>query len=492
LRKIALRAWPYALAAIATIPIWIVRRPPIQDYPEHLAALRILHSFHDPAYGFDENLILALTRTQYVGYYFVGHVLAYVVGVDIAHRLLTCLWLGGAILSMRFLLRVLDRDERGCLFIVPLLYGPLFIVGLLPFLIGIPLLFLVVAACALQLATPSRKHSAIVAGLSTLLCLWHVVPYAIACAGAVAMARKRIVQLWAFAPSTVICTLWLFFTDAGTQVRESIFAPAHRLGTREAFFDAYAWVGDTFRDHSDEIVFGALIVLVLAGAIASFRSPRPLVRGYVFLPLTAAALYVVLARDRGFIWPLAQRFPMLVVALAIPLLAFPSGRLGKAMTAALGTLAIASVVLVSVHFVRFEHREIGAFDEALDVIGPRKKVASLIFDRHSTIIHYAPFLHFGSYYQAEKGGVVMFSFAGYNHWPVDFQPGKYPPPGGPAPPMWEWWPERVSPDRDLSPYFDFVLVRGPGFPPSVCYTQVFDKDRWSVYQRTDPACHSAE
>jgi hypothetical protein len=179
---------------------------------------------------------------------------------------------------------------------------------------------------------------------------------------------------------------------------------------------------------------------------------------------------------------------MLVVALAIPLLAFPSGRLGKAMTAALGVLAIATVTLVSLHFVRFDREEVGAFDEALDVIGPRKKVASLIFDRHSTIIHYAPFLHFGSYYQAEKGGVVMFSFAGYNHWPIDYKPGKYPPPGGPAPPMWEWWPERVSPDRDLAPYFDFVLVRGAGFPPSICYRQVFDKNRWSVYERTDPPC----
>ena len=142
------------------------------------------------------------------------------------------------------------------------------------------------------------------------------------------------------------------------------------------------------------------------------------------------------------------------------------------------------VALVSVHFVRFEREEVGSFDAALDAIGPKKRVAALIFDRHSTIIHYAPFLHFVSYYQAEKGGVVMFTFAGYNHWPIDFKPGKYPPPGGPARPMWEWEPERVSPDRDLQPYFDAILVRGSGMPESKCYARTFEGDRWSVYERT--------
>ena len=44
-----------------------------------------------------------------------------------------------------------------------------------------------------------------------------------------------------------------------------------------------------------------------------------------------------------------------------------------------------------------------------------------------------PFLHFGSYYQLQKGGVVQFTYAGYTHWPVDFKPGRYPPPGIPAP-----------------------------------------------------------
>lgn len=153
------------------------------------------------------------------------------------------------------------------------------------------------------------------------------------------------------------------------------------------------------------------------------------------------------------------------------------------MTGALVGLAIAMIALVTVHFRRFEREEVGSFDAAIDAIGPNKRVVALVFDKHSKIIQYAPFLHWVEYYQAEKGGVVMFSFAGYNHWPIDFQPGKYPPPGGPARPMWEWEPERVSVD-ELGSYFDYVLVRGGAFPESDCYHRVFESDRWRVYQRT--------
>ena len=42
-------------------------------------------------------------------------------------------------------------------------------------------------------------------------------------------------------------------------------------------------------------------------------------------------------------------------------------------------------------------------------------------------------MHFVSYYQVEKGGVVQFAYTSFPHWPVQYQEGKFPPAGHRAP-----------------------------------------------------------
>jgi hypothetical protein len=94
-----------------------------------------------------------------------------------------------------------------------------------------------------------------------------------------------------------------------------------------------------------------------------------------------------------------------------------------------------------------------------------------------------PFLHFGSYYQVEKGGIVEFTYAGYAHWPVDFLPGHYPPPGRSARLRWEWTPEQV-PIAEIYPYYDYVLTRGGGFrPPVGTYHVRWSSGRWAVWEK---------
>jgi hypothetical protein len=110
-------------------------------------------------------------------------------------------------------------------------------------------------------------------------------------------------------------------------------------------------------------------------------------------------------------------------------------------------------------------------------------VCALIYDKSSATMKNVPFLHFGSYYQEATGGVVMFTFAGYLHWPVDFKPGHYPPPGTPARERWEWTPEQV-PIGEIFPYYDYVLTRGNGFqPPGGTYHVKWHSDHWTVWAK---------
>jgi hypothetical protein len=163
----------------------------------------------------------------------------------------------------------------------------------------------------------------------------------------------------------------------------------------------------------------------------------------------------------------------------------PQGGRGWVITGLALLVGLSSIGNVCTHFVRFQLDEVGDIDGAIDAMEPRKRVCALIFDKGSGIVNDVPFLHFGSYYQARKGGLIQFSNSGALYWPVRFKPGHFPPPGTRPRLRWEWMPERVSID-ELYPYYDYVLVRGGGFrPPRGKFHLQWRGDRWSVYQRDD-------
>jgi hypothetical protein len=147
-------------------------------------------------------------------------------------------------------------------------------------------------------------------------------------------------------------------------------------------------------------------------------------------------------------------------------------------------LALFSFVEVEKAFAAFEREEVGELDAALSVIPPGESVAGLIFDRGSRYVKFSPFLQYAALYQAQKGGVVMFTFADFPQSPFRFKESSRPPR---VPPRWEWMPQRVDPARDLT-WYDYVLVRGgPGriARESAHWAQVFAGPQWRVYRRNE-------
>src|SRR5262249_31221822 len=141
------------------------------------------------------------------------------------------------------------------------------------------------------------------------------------------------------------------------------------------------------------------------------KKPRAELRGFVVVPLACLFLYLHTGDSLGEVWLFAQRFPVPGLIAAIPLLRMPTGNLGAPVTALALALGGGSTVNVCKHFIAFQLEEVGDFDGALDHIEPKKHVAALIYDKGSRVMNMAPFLHFGSYYQAEKGGIIQFSYS---------------------------------------------------------------------------------
>jgi hypothetical protein len=482
------------IAVLVTAPAWIVKYPPIQDLPFHLATIRIVKSLNDPAYGLADHFVLTLGRTQYVSYYVVGAALALVVGVTGAGIALMGLYLGGTLLGVRELLRALGKDERLCLFVVPLLYNTMFILGLFPFLLGVTVMFFALATTVRWFEEPTPARGVTLAVLAFVLFFTHIFPFGLFGIAFALMFPWTRPRRWLHygaptVPALLALGYWTFLTEAGRMTSGALGGDMHgRKTLTQALPDAFTWITNIFTSAQDEaalITLAILAILALGLAQGDREDVKPHARVYALLPIACIILYFNTGEGYGYVWLVAQRFPILALMTGIPLLRMPKGFRGLVVTLLALLLAAGSVVTTCKEFIRFQLTEVGDFDEALEAMDPRKKVAALIFDRGSSVVTWVPFLHFGSYYQAKKGGVVQFTYAGYAHWPVDFQPDKYPPPGGgPARVRWEWTPELASARDELYPYYDYVLVRGGGFhAPRELYTLKFQGDRWQVWER---------
>ena len=511
-----------AVAVMAAIPAWVVDHPPVMDWPFHLATIRVVADFGDPAFGFADHFTLTLWRTQYVLFYLLGAVLSAVVGVHAAMMTLVSGYLAGTVLGMAALLRALGRDPRVALLVAPVLPNVLFYYGLFPFLIGVPLVLF-------GLAVALRHFDAVTSGemagrrgwiravglgvLALALFFTHAFPFLIFGLGFAALFPWRFPRRWLLAggpvvPSLVAAVIWAVGTEAGQLSLGALTdgGSGQRLALDAALADIPHWLMDALASTRDDALFLAFLGLVFlastlaqgAGpAVAAEGGPTPdgLVRPaspwrlrlHALLPLACAVLYFRSPQGNGYLWLIAQRFPMLFVITALPLLRFPGGRAGHVVTALAALLALLTTWSTVAAFRAFERDDVGDFDAAAAQLPPRAKVAALIFDKGSSTTNgrFAPFLHFGSYVQADHGGVVMFSYAGYAHWPFDFAPGKAPPGGSPARLRWEWTPERVSARDELAPYYTHVLVRGDRFRPADApFQRVYDGARWDVWENT--------
>jgi hypothetical protein len=515
-------AWLVALLAaalLASSAFWLTLRPPLQDLPQHLAAARVLLDRDHPGFRFDEFFVADWLRSQYLGTYVLLGALFYPLRLCCDEPLL---WASRAVLTLlalawplswELLYRQLGRRAGLGAFSLVFFFNAHLILGFTNFLLGI-------VACVLALVCLSAARARLRSGASAggyaigwgaaaLACFYfHVVPFGLlagvlaVCAArelgsalrqrasrAANMPARRLQVAWlyvAFLPALLAALAWAF-TPAGVSAREAAQGSGARgRATYQSVATNWAelesWLTSAFTSAWDtrlaRIALAALaawlLVELLCAAWSRYvsRAPTPVAApGDPLLlwvlragvPL-CAALYFVLPSSYDWIWPINARFPLLAV-LFLPLWLPPAAAPRPAglahVRAGFGglllLLATAQGFVARDAFAGFA-REMRGFDDLLAQVPPGRRTATLVFNRGSRHVGFAPFLHVGAYYQAERGGVAFFSFADFPQSPVRFRPDQRPPR---VPPRWEWMPERVR-DRDLV-WFDFVITRGgPG------------------------------
>jgi hypothetical protein len=510
--------WCFAVLVIGSaVPLWLVEYPPLQDLPQHLAAIRVLHSFRDGWYGFENYFTIDLFRTQYLTYYLAADLLAYLFGVVWANKLLLTLSLCATPYAMRRLLGALGRDQRLALFVLPLTYNAQLIFGFFNFTAAIALTLYGLALAVEQRRAPTTARAVLWSLLALVTFYTHVVPFGFLALGAVLVGIGRdpiasIKRLLPLIPAAAGAALWLIISPAGEATRTAVAISKSGAGPRPEFQTwrqalewLPTWLTDIFQEPTGKQLLQAWALLAIAAIAFGIRIPRTrqvLSRNEVphekiwaadrlqrslsyriaLLAPLAAVAYFVMPVSYDWIWPISLRFPLLAAIFLVAALPSPQWKGSVAVFIGVAVVAGLQFYTAGRAFRAFEREEVGDLPQALQVIPRAERVAGLIWRRGSQYVRFSPFIHAVAYYQAQKGGAVMFSFADFAHSPFRFREDNRPPR---VYPRWEWTPERVDPVRDLK-WYNYLLMRGVPSRLSryrLAFTPVYSGRQWSVWKR---------
>lgn len=504
-RPSALTLLLVAMGVASTLPIFAVRHAPLQDLPQHLATVRVLRDYHDAGFGFDRYFDIALGRTQYLSYYAAVVAFSTLFGVILANKIVLGLALVALPLALASLLRAIDRDPIWALACLPLTYNAHLILGFLNFVAALPLAVFGLTLAIRQRETPSRRRAWALGVLAVVLFYTHVVPFALFFLGAVLVSfgrdlRSTARRLLPLVPAVLATLLWLVRSPAGGSVLAALGDTAYAVSGRKPAFasiaanlkDVFSWLLDVFPGDADEELFVCwCIVLATAFAVGAGRArpPRETALGARIGLLFPASIvgYFAAPTSYDWIWPINGRFPILALLFAIVLLPSLGPMPRRLFAAALCAISLVSFYDVLDAFRGFESETTG-LEASIAHIPPGSRVAGLIYDRGSRFVRYSPFLHAVAWYQVERGGVVMFSFANFPESPIVFRHKDQPPA---VMSRWEWMPERVDPDRELG-WYDYVLTRGRAgrIFRSLEWQRIYSDQAWAVWSQRRKALPS--
>jgi hypothetical protein len=415
-----------ALFALAAWPLAIVDVPPLQDLPNHLAAISIIeHPARYPQFVF--NGFFKTNSALFTWVLLFGRL----VGLRTAARLFVLIVLAlGALAIPCFVLAFGGRRRMlvASFFAWPMVHNWFVSMGMLDFALGVPLATFLLVFLEAQRRRPTVPRAIGIAALSVLT--WHAHVFPLLVVGVLVSIHVVFVRTWRerlwrarwlalpFAPAGVLVvrSLWAQMTEpvgamTGYVDFGRLLPPWELLYNMWAeWFWAFTW-----------LEIATLVPCIAMGlwAIARWRDRVPffgpiavvaLAVAYLFTPYTATNWFHVNSRFLPFLW---------LAALA----RLPE-RLPSKVLAGLGACALTYTLGMGCDYVRLE-RDLGRFTSGIPAVPEGSNLLPLIFRAKGTSENTRSLLHAWGYYVVQKQTSAPLLFAHSRSFPIMY---RDPPP----------------------------------------------------------------
>jgi hypothetical protein len=481
-------AWPalVALTALAAVvPLWSSAFLPFQDAPQHVAAVRVLADYGNPAFAFQRWFEIDLRQSQYLGFYLPAAALAKLVGPQAACRLALTLVALALPAAFWLLLRSFGRDGRLAVFAPAAFHTVPLYMGFFNFVASVPAAIAALALVERELRTPSRVRAVVLAVAAAALFWLHpsAVAFVLGAAAVLAVTaglpfRRMARALLPLVPAAALLLGWVAVAHAARADAEG--SRPFWQPFREQLLDVGRF-GNVLIDHSDELFVLAMVAVWFAAAVLRGERARP--ERWWRLPAVAALLfaaYLVTPVGLGNAWYIHTRALPFLALLTVASTVLARRRLTAGLLAAAAALQIAYAGRLVAAYRAFDSEaDRDSLERVLRDTEPGHRLVSLIFERRSRVFQFDPYMHFGMYYEVERGGRARYNFAEVPWTPIRFRADALPVP---EPPNWFFHPERFDSLRHASDA-EYVLTRAEPSAPGRPFELVERAGPWSLYAR---------
>ena len=490
--------WVVGLTA-GLVPLWIPRRLPIVDLPEHLHLISVMQRLTDPTTLYPEFFQLRKGFTSYLGYYYSVDALSAFMTLEIANRVFLSLCVLSLPLSVAFLLRTFRRATWPALLTLPLAYGDSLAWGFINSSVSFSFAIFT-AACFVRTIEDAERRlrwGVATALLLVLVLTFHVqpfvflglaLPFLLFTSTAPDGLRAKRGAVLSVLPGVAMFLYWVTTraTNPTKIVPPEIWDPVkNSWDAMGPFFSPlnFRWLGFTnnlnnlialpmsglplphfpllgaflngFAEH--RALFAIMLLAIAATILGRFGSrdaeqPRG---GYRLLGLAAlsALLYFGTPYDiQGYMYMINIRFALYIAVFLLA--AIPAIPARVRLVAPWLSLACVLYFFVPMaHAFRAFDNEWSDVGEIAKAAPPRVKIMGLIYNFGSEHFRLPIYLHSAVEVAREQGGVANFSFALTPHSPLQYR--RDPPPTFSN----EWHPEYLDWEKQAS-FYDCFLLRG--------------------------------
>jgi hypothetical protein len=510
------------VTALAAAPFLLPGWLPFTDIPEHEAAMASIAHFGDPAYRISEYYRMGWSTSQYLLTHLVGAGLVKMVGsAEVACRVMLIGLAIAWVQSCRMLLRAFGLDQRLAMMSAVLFWNRSLVVGFIPYVSSLPVMFATVAVFVAGGPVLSRRRSIALCCLGVVVFYTHASAFTLLASTVASLAvaqayiragvnelapgrriaaaiRDALLHLMWLVPATALAAVWIIrgrFTARGSTIHDT--GEIGTMNSLRAVKLIATYSHDIWPSHVDDwigICWWFLFCVVLVGTIRRARA--------------APSVATTPAPQSGTIVPLLVSF---IVYLATPFRVGSGVLLNVRMAPVLAffallglrpqrdrqsSVAIALTVVLSlvqcadnIYEMRRLQRDVVGLDALLQELPKGSRMITLNFSGFDPALgHFTPWLHIGSHHRALNGGVASFSFSELPHWSVQYTPAGQPP--AQAELSWGQRPCLYRNERDGA-WFDYVLVRGSvnpfrDDPPGPRWKERGRTEKYVLYEK-DPS-----
>ena len=430
--RASLPVWVFSILASLSIlnvwPFFWFQYLPFMDHPSHLLKANILAHLHSPLFQYDRFFsVNPLPVPNLLSDYLIA-ILGQVLPIDIASRMVIGLAMVALPLSVWFYLsRTRPGTEPWALFAVPMAWSRFLFFGNENFCLAVPLLFLLLGFLGPQDSRWSRRTSATLLGLATLIYFSHFLVFAVA-GLAITLhfllgqrdLRHAVLHFVPVAPGSLLTLVWFSQKEAEGIPAEWSFNLFEKIGSFTESLCPVPWGGVT---QSVAWQCFCLSLLAFLGMRAYRLFSTPVMRCPIMLFCFCCGIAFCLQRWTIIFIP-DQRMWWMALLIGFALLPRVSAKSHRTLGIFVLPLVVGTIISVGALF-SLPNQQLAQVEEAFATFPKGMRVLYFGDPALPTHLHRA-----FEYYHLRKGGRSTMQFAGRDQ-AVVYKDGCFLTPSGP-------------------------------------------------------------